>query len=115
MRLLIATSNIMESEIDVCFVKTTDIANHSAIPFVLSNDWDMCIIQLDDSMPTGYINQIIKEGTQLKAVVDDVSSITPKQVTLLSEIYRQHGSKFRIKYMRDREAFNELVKECLSL
>lgn len=78
-------------------------------PFIITNKWDRIFIDLCDETPKGIIRQLL----QLSVVkpIFDRSNITAKVMQLLCECFPDEAPKLRAAYIKDKEAFNNLINE----
>lgn len=108
MRLLITDEVRNEVSFDTVIMTSIEFNNIHSHPFIASSKFDQVIIDLNDRINVEYLLPLIKTTVVVPRVVGEVS---PHAVSILCEIYKDEAAKIRITYIRDKEAFKQLIDD----
>lgn len=109
MILLVSKENFLENDMRVCHITPANFTNHSFSPYVLTGNWDSCIIEVSEDVKTGYVPQLLKGTITTAKLSCDVEKISNKELTILTEIYPDVAAKLRFAYRRDRKSIHDIL------
>lgn len=93
-----------------CNLATAMLSMKSTHLFIASNVWESIFIELEDSIPDGYLGNLNMICNNIKVNLPD--KVTDKTVHLLTELYPDKAGALRRNYMQGRDV-REVLKECM--
>jgi hypothetical protein len=95
---------------DTCNLATAMLSMKSTHLFIASNAWESVYIELDDSIPEGYLKCLHVVTKNVKVKLPE--SVTENTLRQLTELYPEKSGALRRTYMQKR-SFTEVLPECL--
>ena len=106
MRLLITDEVGNETSFDTVLMTSIEFNTIHSHPFIISSNFDVVIVDLRVNVDIEYLSYLMKNVIVIPKVIGDIS---PHAVAILCELYKDKSAELRITYMRDKQAFNNLI------
>lgn len=95
---------------NTCNLATHMLAMKSTHLFIASNAWESIYLEIDDSIPEGYLKSFNLVTKNIKVKLPD--NLTDKTLRLLTELYPDKAGSLRKCFMQGRDV-QEVLQECL--
>jgi len=95
---------------DTCNLATNMLQMKATHLFIASNAWERINIELEDTIPEGYLRSLSLVSQDIKVNLPE--NITDKTLHLLTELYPSKAGTLRRCYMQGRD-LREVLSDCL--
>lgn len=92
-------------EVSMSISEFCSILNH---PYIVSQDFDCIVVDLDSSIPSGYLSAMIGRTKVIPRINGD---ITTDIVRLVAELYPEHAAELRFAFIRNKEKLPEIINK----
>lgn len=108
MKLLVSTDVEQEVSFDTVVISPTEFCTSAGHLFILSHDFDVCIVELSDKIQFGYLNKLVGKMTVIPKVIDPINAHT---ITLLTELFPEKSAELRYASIRNPESVKNIIAE----
>lgn len=81
-----------------------DIRNH---PWLASHDFEAVVIDLDESIPIGYLRNMVGKFLVVPVITGEINSSV---IRMLSELYPEEVANLRFSFLRDKAKVPEIIE-----
>lgn len=93
---------------DVCTMTLEEFSRKEVHPYIATERWEHIEVDLCDSTPAGYLNQMIYKCPVIPVILGEV---TPKVLMRLCEMYPSERAYLRMNYNKGKEDFQKFLQE----
>ena len=111
MKLFITREYHKEFHEDSYYLSTSFLKAKSTHFFIASNKWDLIYIEIEDSIPEGFLKSMHLVCPDIKVNIPD--NVTDKTVQLLAELYPSKSGAIRRVYLSGGN-LTEVLRECVA-
>ncbi len=109
MRLYVTRKFIKDFHEDSYYIGTSFLKAKATHFFIASNHWESIYIEIEDTIPEGYLRSLHLVCNNIKVNLPEV--ITDKTVQLLAELYPDKSGKIRRTYLTGGN-LKEVLSDC---
>lgn len=109
MKLFVTREFRKEFHEDAYFISTSFLKAKATHFFIASNKWDFIFIEMEDSIPEGYLKSMHLVCPNIKVNLPDI--VTDTTVRLLAELYPDKSGAIRKAYLTGGKLV-EVLGEC---